>query len=297
MTPPLVLLATCAEVPDLDDDAQVLRTAIRQRGIDAEPATWTDPAVAWERADLVVVRTTWDYSLQRDAFLGWAERVAAVTTLANAPTLLTWSTDKHYLLDLADAGLPVVDTEVLEIGDHTDGGHAFVDVEHVVKPTVSAGSKDTYRIDAGDEARSAAAVQAIHATGRAVVVQPYLAGVDEHGETALLYADGTFSHAMRKGPLLAPGHDAAAVDGLFLAEEMTVRDPSPTELETGARVMAEVVRRFDRAPLYARVDLLPSPEGPQVLEVELVEPSLFLEHAPEAAGAFADAVEARLGRA
>ena len=289
---PLVLIATCQEIPDLDDDAQVLRRALRQRGLDAEPAVWDDGSVAWAEADLVLVRTTWDYSPRHAEFLAWARRVAGLTRLHNAPEVLAWSSDKHYLLDLAADGLPVVDSRVLEVEDGP--GHGFADVEHVVKPTVSAGSKDTYRIDAGDTDRSRRAVEAIHASGRAALVQPYLAEVDEHGETALLFADGVFSHGMRKGPLLRPGHDAAQVDGLFLQEEMSERDPSHEERRVADRVMEAVVRRFGSAPLYARVDLLPSPDGPQVLEVELVEPSLFLEHVPAAAAAFVEAVERRI---
>ena len=284
-----VLLATCSEMPDLDEDAQVLRRALRQRGLDAEPAVWDDPDIDWAAADAVVVRCTWDYAGRRDEFLSWSARVEAVTALHNATPLLAWSTDKHYLLDLAEEGLPVVPSVVLD-PPAASAEHAYAEVEHVVKPTVSAGSKDPYRIDAGDSLRSGRAVRAIHATGRAALIQPYLPAVDEQGETALLYADGRFSHAMRKGPLLRPGHDAADVEGLFLVEQMTVREPSSDELAVGEDVMASVQRRFGHAPLYARVDLLPSPDGPQVLEVELVEPSLFLEHVPAAAAAYAEAL-------
>ena len=290
---PLVLLATCQEMPELDDDAQVLRRSLRMRGIDADPAVWDDSDVDWAAADLVLVRSTWDYSMRHAEFGAWAERVARSTQLHNRPDVLAWSSDKLYLLDLAQDGLPVVPSTVIKVG--ADAGHDHLDVEHVVKPTVSAGSKDTYRISAGDAGRSQRAVEAIHASGRPALVQPYLADVDELGETALLFADGVFSHAMRKGPLLRPDHDAADVDGLFLQEEMTVREPSEDERRVAASVMESVIARFGSAPLYARVDLLPSAEGPQVLEVELVEPSLFLEHVPEAAEAYADAVERRLG--
>jgi hypothetical protein len=125
------------------------------------------------------------------------------------------------------------------------------------------------------------------------MVQPYLHDVDKHGETALLYLDGTFSHAMRKGPLLTP--DMELVEELFAQEEMARRDPSPAERELADAVLAAVPPELAADLLYVRVDLLPSPDGPRLLELELTEPSLFLDHHPPAAEALADAVVRRLG--
>jgi hypothetical protein len=120
------------------------------------------------------------------------------------------------------------------------------------------------------------------------MVQPYLHEVDELGETALLFIDGRFSHAMRKGPLLTPG--MALTEELFLQEEMSPRDASTAERELADAVLEAVPTELRGDLLYARVDLLPSPDGPRLLELELAEPSLFLEHHPPAAGALADAV-------
>ncbi len=284
---PAVLLATCADVPDLDEDARCLLDALRARGVDAGPAVWTDDEVDWAAADLVLVRTTWDYALQRERYLAWADRVEAVTTLLNPAGLLRWSTDKRYLDDLDAAGVPVVTTHFLD----EDVAHPLLGVEHVVKPTVSAGSRDTHRLAPGEEQRSRQAVRDILASGRTVMVQPYLAGVDEHGETALVHVEGVLSHTLRKGPLLAPGQ--GAIEDLFAPEEMSLREPSAAEVEVGARALAALPG--DGTPLYARVDLLPTADGPVLLELELVEPSLFLDLLPEAATTrLADAVLARL---
>lgn len=291
-TSPLVLLATCAELPDLDDDTRVLQRALEERGVAARAAVWTDPDVPWSDATLVLVRSTWDYARQRDRYLAWAGGVERVTRLHNPEPLLRWTTDKTYLRDLADAGVPVVATHFVEPGADISSAelHPFLDVEHVVKPAVSAGSLDTARIAAGDAERSRDRVRAVLETGRAAMVQPYVHEVDDAGETALVFVDGRFSHALRKGALLPPGHGEA--HGLFLAESMSTRDPSAAELAAAERAMAAVPG--DEPPLYARVDLLPGDDGPLLLELELAEPSFFLNLVPAAAGPMADAILTRL---
>jgi hypothetical protein len=283
-------VATAAEVPDLDDEGLLFLKALRERGLAAEPVVW-DADVAWTAYDLVVVRSTWDYARRPAEFLAWTEHVGSVTTLLNGADVIRWNTDKRYLADLERAGIPIVPTQFLAPGDAP--AHAYEDVEHVVKPVVSAGSRDTLRIGPERIDRSHKHVGRLLAAGRSVMVQPYLHDVDEHGETALLYIDGTFSHAMRKGPLLLP--DMELVEELFAQEEMARRDPSPAERELADAVLAAVPPELAADLLYTRVDLLPSPDGPRLLELELTEPSLFLDHHPPAAEALADAVVRRLG--
>ncbi|MEJ2861267.1 ATP-grasp domain-containing protein [Actinomycetospora flava] len=283
-----VALATSREVPGLlDDEGRLLQERLRALGVDAEPAVWDDEHVAWASYDLVVVRSTWDYPARHAAFLAWADAVSRVTALHNPAPVLAWTTDKHYLLELAAAGLPVVPSAVLEPG-HDPAAHPYRDVEHVVKPCVSAGSRDTLRCGPDEGTRSADHVAALLDAGRSVLVQPYLAAVDEVGETAVVAIDGVPSHAVRKAAILAPG--GGLVEGLFAEEDISAREPSPVESAVAARVLEHLGTPL----LYARVDLLPGPEGPQVLEVELAEPSLFLDHAPGAADRLADAVVRRL---
>jgi glutathione synthase/RimK-type ligase-like ATP-grasp enzyme len=246
---------------------------------------WSDPAVDWDAFALVVVRSTWDYIARRDAFLAWAR---GVPRLANPAAVLEWNPDKRYLAVLAAAGLPVVPTTFVAPG--AAPGAAALSGEVVVKPVVSVGSLDTGR-HAHPQA-AAAHVARLHDTGRTAMVQPYVTGVDEAGETALLYVDGHWSHAVRKGPMLVG--ERQTVDGLFLEEDIRPREPSAAELELGVRVMAAVAERFGPL-LYARVDLLPGPGGePLVVEVELTEPSLYLETNAAAPGRLAAAIAARL---
>lgn len=135
---------------------------------------------------------------------------------------------------------------------------------------------------------------ALHEIGRTAMIQPYVAEVDSHGETALIYLDGTFSHAIAKAALLPSGR-VHAVDqrALYVEETITWREPSAAELAVGDRVAAILTERFGTL-LYARIDLVPGPDGPLVIELELAEPSLFLGHGPGSADLFAVAVARRL---
>lgn len=281
-----VALATCDELPDLDPDERLLIEPLARRGVAAEPAVWDEPGLDWAAYDLVVIRSTWDYAGRRGDYLSWAE---SLPRLANAADVVRWNTDKTYLSLLAAAELPVIPTTWVSPSD----SYATPDWEHVVKPAVSAGAKDTARYAAHEAARSLEHVAQLQAAGRHLLVQPYLATVDTIGETAQLFFAGGYSHAVRKGPILLPGRGFAS--GLYAPEDITARVPSGAEREVAEAVLDALP--FDRRSLlYARVDLVPGPEGdPTVIEVELTEPSLFLAHHPGAADRFADAIVARLG--
>jgi hypothetical protein len=283
-----VALVTCAELADLEADDRLVIAPLAARGVHAEPAVW-DGDLDWSGYDFAVLRSPWDYVARRDEFVAWARRVPALT---NPADVVAWNTDKRYLAELAAAGVPVVPTTWLSPGAPWTPGDIG---EWVVKPTVGAGGLDSGRYDVADADRrrlAAEHVARLQAAGRAVMVQPYLSAVDTHGETALLFLGGRFSHAIRKGPML-DGPDVGT-EGLYKAEEITPRRPSPAELAAADRALGAVPGGAERL-LYARVDLIPGRSGePLVIELELTEPSLFLEHDPGAAERFADAIVARL---
>lgn len=288
-SPPTVALATCAEHAGLDDEGRLLLAALDELGVDAEPVVWdAAPEGGWEHFDLVVVRSTWDYTFALERFLAWTRAIGP--RLLNSPDAIAWSADKRYLLDLAAAGLPVIETELLAPGEpfRPPAGR------FVVKPAVSAGSRGAAVFDAARHAAARAHVGALQAEGRDVLVQPYLDAVDgEEAETALVFIDGELSHAMRKGPLLAL--DRPALRAGWAPEVMSRCEPAGDVAALGRRAHARVVERFGR-PLYARVDVLRDAAGaPAVLELELVEPSLFLDHVPGTAQALAGAILARTG--
>lgn len=286
-----VALATCSELPDGDEDADELNAALAALGVRSRWCVWTDPDVAWADS-LVVLRSTWDYTLHHDHFLAWTR---SVPRLVNSADVVEWNSDKVYLRDLAAAGVAVVPTEFAA----PDESVAFPAAgDFVVKPSVGAGSRGTGRFDASapgaaqDAAEHAAALQE---AGRTVLVQPFLADVEAQGETALIYIDGRFSHAVNKASLLPVSavhglHD----DALYVEEMMTPHVVTDAELAAGAQVIDVLAGRFGGHQLYTRVDLLPSPDGPRLVELEVTEPSLFLSFGDGAADRFAAAIAGRL---
>ncbi|HJQ42392.1 MAG TPA: hypothetical protein VJ831_04865 [Jatrophihabitantaceae bacterium] len=286
---PLALLATCAELPTGDEDADALNAALAAHGVHARWQVWNDPDADWS-APLTVLRSTWDYTPVREQFLQWTR---SVPNLANPVDVLEWNSDKTYLRDLAAAELPIVPTTWAAPGDVVA---LPVDGEYVVKPSVGAGSRGAGRFAVGQDDAAHAHVAQLHDAGRVVLVQPYLGDVDAVGETALIYVDGAFSHAVRKGAMLPEGvvHPVDSHE-LFVEERITAHDATPDERAVGQRVTQFVRQRFGADLLYARVDLLPSADGPLLVELELTEPSLFLGYSDGAADRFASAIAARVG--
>jgi glutathione synthase/RimK-type ligase-like ATP-grasp enzyme len=282
-----IALATAISAAGLDEDLHPLQDACHAAGLRADIVAWDDPTVSWRRFDAVLLRSTWDYTQRLPAFLAWCERIAHEGTLLNPLDVVRWNTDKHYLGELAARGVPVIPSHYIEPRGDGDAFPAFD--EFVVKPCVGAGSRGAKRFVAAERASAVAHARALMEAGHSVLVQPYLAQVDSAGETALLFFDGEYSHAIRKGPLLRRGEDATRA--LFAPEHIVAREPSEAELSVARQVLSALP--FD--PLaYARVDLLPSPAGPRLLELELTEPSLFFATAPQAAARFADVLKARL---
>jgi hypothetical protein len=287
-----VALVTCAEFPELDSETNLLIEPLAALGISATPAIWDDPNIDWASFDLAVVRCCWDYHQRRDEFLAWAARVPR---LANPADLLGWNTDKRYLQELAECGLPIVPTVWLQPEQQwTSPEHG----ELVIKPAVSLASLDTGRYlmnDPGQRRLAGSHIRRLQSAGRIVMVQPYLVGVDTEGETSLVYFNGEFSHALRRRPIL-DGPDTGR-DRRFEDDwERKIEAQHPTEAQSvlAEQVLAAVPGGRERL-LYARVDLLPGPEGaPVLIELEITEPALFLGHAIGSAGRFAAAIATRL---
>jgi hypothetical protein len=293
-----VALVTCAELADLDPDDRLLITPLAAHGIIAEPAVWDDPTVDWDAFDLVVLRSTWDYAPRRDEFIAWA---ASVPRLANPAGIVAWNTDKRYLDDLKRFAVPVVETTWINPGG--PGWAAPDSGEYVIKPAIGSGSKDAGRYRLDDRMHRDLAgihVERLISAGRPVMIQPYLAAVDTIGETAMLYFNGIFSHAVRKGPMLT-GPDSGDRDvGLYVPEEVSSRKPTDAERFVAAGALAALddtgLVKGPEDLLYGRVDLIPGPDGmPVVVEFELTEPSVFLATSWGAAQTFAAAIAARLG--
>ena len=291
---PTIALVTARAARGLDDDLSPLQTALQDAGANVSVVDWDDASADWGRFDLALLRSTWDYTDRVAEFLAWAQRVGSQTRLLNPFEVVRWNTDKHYLRDLLKAGVATVPSEFIEPGqnaaaelDRFQGSH---DGEFVVKPAIGAGSRDAQRYMRTQRDTALVHVQRLLAAGRSVLLQPYLERVDEHGETALIYFGGAFSHAIRKGPLLK--RDEGPTRALFAAEHISARVAEPEELRLAEQTLAAIP--FAQPLTYARVDLIhDARHAPRVLELELTEPSLFFAHAPGSAQRFAKAVLAR----
>lgn len=294
---PKIALVTCAALPELDADERLLLDALVALGADVDAAVWDDPGVIWRGFDAAVIRSTWDYTEDVFAFREWAARAGLATRLLNSADVIAWNTDKRYLLDLADAGLAVVPTTFIAPEDraHTAVIPSEQHAEFVVKPAVSAGSRDTARYSVTADLEAAGAhVDRLLADGRVVMIQPYFESVDTIGETGMIFIDGEFSHAIRKGQMLHAGREGDTVEGLYVREQIDPMDVTDAQLRLAREVLA-AIPVLDEAPLYARVDLIPDASGqPLLLELELTEPSLFFAHEPQAAERMARAILARV---
>jgi hypothetical protein len=276
-----VALVTNRTSTDLHTDGPPLVAAFDQLGVDSEVVPWGS-GPRWASFDAVVIRNTWDYIFDRAAFLAWAEAVAAQTALANSVEVLRWNTDKRYLRDLEAAGVRIVPTAWVEEGD------ALPNVEwedFVVKPSVSCGARLSARYRRGEDV--AGHVERIHQIGAVAMIQPYVVPIDGVHETGVYVFGGEVSHAIRKEPLL----EAIRVphDDLSGGANQVV---GPTGVAPALAAHALDVLASAPPVLYARVDTVVDVNGePILMELEVTEPFLFLEHAPDAAAlSFAQAV-------
>jgi hypothetical protein len=291
---PRIVLAGCRALVEGDGDDAGLVAALRSRGLHARWLSWDDPET--QRADVVILRATWDYIDRLDEFLAWTRRVPNVL---NAPEVVAWNTDKRYLTDLAAAGVPTVPSQFFAPGEAVASFHGEV----VVKPAVGAGSAGAQRFTDPDAAREHAAK--LQSDGRTVLVQPYDARIAD-GETALVFVAGRQSHAFIKGPILPPPGGGPAFDasGTYAEESLRPAEPDFDLWDVGHAALAAAANRLGITAsefLYARVDVIGDSRDPRLLELELVEPSLGWRQLGEADRArqqreFALGVESALDR-
>jgi len=292
---PRIVFVTAIASAALDEDMPPLLAACAEAGVNAEVRAWDDETVSWARYAKVILRSPWDYVPRLPRFLDWCARVDRLSRLLNPLAVVRWNTDKHYLADLEAVGVAVVPTRFVEpqapplpvLQDFLARCPEAADI--VVKPAVGAGSRDTQRYPREQLDAAAAHLGGLLDAGRSAMLQPYLDAVDAQGETALLYFNGEFSHAIRKAALLRP--DAPPADHTELPEAIAPRQAQDDELRAGERVLAALHARCGGPLPYARVDLIRDARGqPRLLELELTEPSLFFAESEGAAARFVAAL-------
>ncbi|MBK8100792.1 MAG: hypothetical protein IPK26_27205 [Planctomycetes bacterium] len=299
----LLALATRSDLPAWEIDDRFLHQALQDLGVPFERPIWDDPTADWSRYDAVLIRTTWDYQDKLPAFLAWSRRVAATTRLFNPAPVVAWNTHKHYLRQLAAAGVPLAPTVWLDRGQQVASGD-LVDRhgirEGFLKPCVGATARETLRFltDAAGLAAAQAHLDRL-LPHEDLMLQPFLGQVLVRGEWSAISIDGRISHCVRKIPV--PG-DYRVQDDFGARDERY--EPTATERALAEHAFTSVQRRggpcpgADGSPLvYGRADFLWADDGECVLtELELVEPSLFFRHEPRAGRMLAAALLARLRR-
>lgn len=266
---PRIVLAGCRRLVDGDGDDVGLVVALRRRGLHARWLSWDDPDTL--RADVVILRATWDYVERLDDFLVWT---TSVPHLLNAPAVVAWNADKRYLLDLQRRGVPTVPTEVFGPADRVRLPKAD---EFVVKPSTGVGSVDAQRFT--DRVAAQAHADALQQQGRSVVVQPYDDRVEHAGETALVFLGGKPSHAFTKAAMLPPQGQRIELDptGTYAIETLAPAEPDIEIWDVGFAALEAAAAHLHIAArdfLYARVDVIGGIDDPRLLELELIEPSL-----------------------
>lgn len=271
---PRVVLLTGADMPVPDSETGLLVDALDRVGVAARIAVWSDEAEIADPGDLVVVRTTWDYTFRPDVFLATLPRWGP--TLQNPFAVIERNVAKRYLVELAGAGLPVVPTRLLGSGETLAGVSGRV----VLKPEIAAGGDGIGLFDAEDPAATAH-LAALYARGD-VLLQPYLPAVQD-GERSLIYLGGEFSHAVRKVPAAGDFRVQLEYGGVT-----TRHEPTAAELRVADAALSAVGADL----LYARVDLVVTTDGPLLMELELIEPDLFLTYVDGAMDRFAEVIAA-----
>lgn len=286
---PRIALATYAAFPDLPADDQILERAFQHRGVSARPVLWDAP-IDWSGFDAVVVRSCWDYHLRHPEFLSWIERVeGARATLHNAPSILRWNSDKRYLRDLERSGLDVVHTRWSDESPAASLAAVLAEEgwdEAVIKPAISASANDTWRVPAREAAAWEDRYRALTRRGPALI-QPFVPEVSRDGEWSLVFIGGEFSHSMLKRP--APG-DFRVQTEWGGTQEAVATDPAV--VRTARRVLERIPGELP--PAYARVDGCVVAGRFRLMELEVLEPTLYFTEAPEAAERLADLVLERL---
>ena len=283
---PRVLLATFCLCPEGEEGGALLVEALARRGVGAAWASWDDPAADWAGADLVAVRSTWDYQRRLPAFRSWLERVAATTPFLNGTDAFAWNVDKGYLAELG-ATVPTVPGVAVDDDDLLGGLRTALARwgTVVVKPRIGASGVGVVVARRTDDLALAGL------TPGPWLAQPLVESVRTRGESSVVVLGGRALAQVDK----VPGAGEVRVHEEYGGTSRAVAlDPEAAALAHAAVAAAEEILGH---PLdYARVDLMELDGGLVVSELELIEPGLYLDVVPGVAEAFADVVVSRLGR-
>ncbi len=285
-------IVTSEEYAQLMPADQALAQAFKALGIDAEPAVWSNTAVPWQSFQAALIRSPWDYYRRPAEFAAWLDRVETMRLpLVNPVRTVRWNMHKGYLRELGELGAPLPGTLMVG-GDAAAPSLSTLFTQHgwsalVMKPAVSGGAFETYKVERDDAAAFEERYRALHQHGD-VIIQEYCHQIESSGELSFVYVDGLFTHACRKVPKDADFRVQERFGGRNLRHT-----PTPLELEAAERVL-ETTTTLGYEYAYARVDMVQHANRLVLMELEVIEPWLFLDTVPEALPRVAELLARRL---
>lgn len=269
----------------VEDEEGLLLTQLRASGLDVHREVWTDKRVNWSAYQLILLKSPWDYFEQYAAFCKWLDKIKALgIRMLNPYHIVKWNSDKHYLQAIAAAGLKVIPSAIVERGELPLLSSFFYEFgcdKLIVKPCVSGGARHTYTVTPQNLAEHQARITEL-LKEEAFIVQPYMTEIETAGEWSFIFLNGKFSHSVVKKPKTGDFRVQPYFGGT------TVAAVPAEEHIAGA---AAYVERFAKGCLYARVDAILINNELHLMELELIEPYLFLDTDPAGYQKYTEALQ------
>lgn len=280
-----IALATSTEYPHLPEEERLVIEPLLSLGVTAEAKIWDDPSCDWGSFDAVIIRSVWDYYQKIDGFRKWVDGLESSSIhLFNPAPVLRWNMEKTYLKELEAKGLPTIPA-VWTVYESTPDLIRQIDEQWwaraIVKPTLSARAHQTYLVDPTRD-KSA---HFSFSKGLPLLIQPYLPEIEGQGEWSFVFFGGKFSHCVLKKP-------KAGDFRVHLYHGGTYRKETPPP--AGLDLAEKIIKTLEFPLLYARIDLVEHENRFLIMELEFLEPSLYLEHSSLAPHKFAEAIAAVL---
>ena len=281
----MIALATCRRLADLHPDDKLLAAQFEQHGFATKALVWDDSDQALDDVSAVIVRSCWDYHFKPKEFLAWAEGVSARgIKLFNPATTLRWNHDKRYLRELESLGVAIANTLWFKQGTTSDLAHIIKNSgweKAVLKPTISATAWNTILVTQGNSTSLQEKFDEMCASG-AVMLQKFIENITSCGEWSFIFFENKFSHAVLKRPK-SGDYRVQGDFGGFL--DLDAAPPSGLIEEAQA-----ILKKVKMPWLYARVDAVEVEKHLCLMELELIEPELYLRSSQPAANRFARAI-------
>ncbi|MGK7913213.1 MAG: RimK family alpha-L-glutamate ligase [Synechococcus sp.] len=271
----MLAVVTCSDYPNLTgDDTPLVVSELQDCGVNTEAVVWDASNVDWHSFSAVIVRSAWDYSYRHLEFLTWIDRIHSTTQVWNPPEIMKWNSHKRYLLDLQAKGVPILPTEWLPLGRSADLVRILEQRKWdtvVIKPAVSANARRTIVVNR-EQVHTGQAHLERWLPERDMMVQAFEPSIVEKGERSLIFIADEFTHAVVKQPAAGDYRIQESYGGTA-----RLTTPTPAELKIARTVLDAIGQPL----LYARIDLIGQSDRVAAIEVELVEPSLYLQYVPE----------------